>query len=76
MAFKFRLAFYDEELLVHDARAIAAKYLKCVPYTPRMPCECCDAGLHWWHAQGVSLHKWLHISCVSCSMVYRQGPIR
>lgn len=46
MAFKFRLAFHDEEVLVHDARAIATRYLRCVPYIPRMPCKWCNAGLH------------------------------
>lgn len=29
IGFKFRLAFYDEELLVDDARAIAVRYLRC-----------------------------------------------
>ena len=29
IGFKFRLAFYDEEVLVDDVRAIAVRYLRC-----------------------------------------------
>lgn len=33
MVFKFRLAFYEDELLVDDVRSIAVRYFKCVPAT-------------------------------------------
>lgn len=43
IAFKFRLAYYDDELLVDEARAIALRYVR---YVIDLLKTLCSVGLH------------------------------
>ena len=65
IAFKFRLAYYDDELLIDDARAIALRYVRCVINLLE---TLCSVGLHYdfiTHAASLQMTCIVSLECTA-----------
>ena len=65
IAFKFRLAYYDDELLIDDARAIALRYVRCATGLLK---TLCVVGLHSGfitHAASILLNCIVSLACTA-----------